>query len=352
MSSRVIAGIAVLAFGLYCFVFIAPLLGGGANYVDVPKYEGVIELWHIETFEGGSGSRASWLSARAAKFEKKHKGLYVHVSDYTYEQALDKLQSGETFDMVSFSAGVGNALLRYLMPAETAASGSFLQGGEADGVQYALPYSAGVYAMFARQSDLDKLKVTDLGANAFNLQTTKKIGKNTVEIVSFECGFGRFNSPLTALAQTPSKGKLNPDYAQTQYQAYEKFVSGKKCTALLGTQRDMYRLSNRYKNGKIDALVCVPLQGYTDLVQYVAISADAGQKTQSAREFVQYLTSEEVQKTLTNISMFSPCGYSLYTDDWFASAEKSLENARTVNVFANAETLEQIRRDALVSLGG
>ena len=37
------------------------------------NFSGVIELWNVDTFEGGSVSRAAFLEKRAIEFEKKNK---------------------------------------------------------------------------------------------------------------------------------------------------------------------------------------------------------------------------------------------------------------------------------------
>ena len=56
-------------------------------------YKGVIELWNVEAFEGGSGSRSSWLTGKSAKFEKANTGLFVHVTDLTVTELADKLKT-------------------------------------------------------------------------------------------------------------------------------------------------------------------------------------------------------------------------------------------------------------------
>ena len=37
------------------------------HFVKKSEYQGVVELWNIDCFEGGTGSKASFLSARQAK---------------------------------------------------------------------------------------------------------------------------------------------------------------------------------------------------------------------------------------------------------------------------------------------
>ena len=40
------------------------------------EYQGVLTLWNVDTFEGGSGARSGWLEKKAIAFEKQNKGIY------------------------------------------------------------------------------------------------------------------------------------------------------------------------------------------------------------------------------------------------------------------------------------
>ena len=77
-------------------------------------YKGVLNLWHVETFEGGCGSRANFLKKRAIEFESKNKGVLVSVQTYTPEQVVQKLNDGAKFDLISYSYGVGCDIVNML----------------------------------------------------------------------------------------------------------------------------------------------------------------------------------------------------------------------------------------------
>lgn len=312
-------------------------------------YKGVLEMWNIECFEGGVGSRQSWLTACAAKFEAKNKGLYVHVTTLTAEQAADKLSAGEKFDLVSFSRGTGATLLPYLAPTNAARDmpDNMRQSATVGNVVYANAYYCGAYLLFSRSSELAEER---LKQECLTKTVTRKIGKNTVTLSPMVCGFTQSNSPLTALLTDGCRGNVtNLSEEVTQYRAYEAFVSHKSAVTLLGTQRDLYRLRKREADGKIEPLAVVPLIGYTDLVQYVAVGKQSANRV-AAETFATYLTSAEVQATLVDIALFSPTGAAVYTDDTYSLCAEGVTRAYVPNVFAPTESVAKQRADAVKGL--
>ena len=311
-------------------------------------YKGVINLWLVDSFEGGSGSRQSWFTKCSAKFEAQNKGLFVCVTALTESQLADKLESGQNFDMICFSRGVGASLLDKLAPLDVDFGGvmdNFIESCKVSGRPYAVPVYTGVYCLFARQSQ----QSGDLLANCLSTTFTRKIGKNKVQLAPLVCGFTPYNSPLTALAMSGVKGTFSPNYNRSQYTAYEQFVGNKTAVTLLGTQRDMYRLDKRLQMGRMENLLFAPLTSYTDLVAYVGI----GRTTQNANicaKFVQYLLGDTVQQSVTDMSMFSVTKQDLYTKDWYDLCEKGLSSAYVPNVFANLDTIENSRQTALDTL--
>ena len=69
------------------------------------SYQGVVEMWNVESFEGGVGSREGWLKRCAAKFEQANKGLFVHVTTLNISQLQQKMTDGAVFDMICLSPG-------------------------------------------------------------------------------------------------------------------------------------------------------------------------------------------------------------------------------------------------------
>ena len=141
-------------------------------------YAGMLELWNVESFEGGCGSRQAWLTGRAAKFENKNKGLYVHVTTLSPSQAKDKLQRGDKFDIVGFSTGVGAMFAEYLTAVDMPASvpDNFRKSATFGNNTYAFPYLSGIYCLFARQSEIT---CENLLAECLSKTITRKSGKHT-----------------------------------------------------------------------------------------------------------------------------------------------------------------------------
>lgn len=341
---------ALLVVGCVAIVlWIAPVLPKRPTDQVAPGYKGVVELWNVESFEGGSGSRSGWITSVASKYEQTQKGLFFHVTQMTAEQMSAKLADGQRFDMVCFSRGVGNRLLSLLSPLSTSAevADNLLISAQIGDKTYANPLFKGGYCLFARQSQLSE---EQLPQKCLQATYTRKLGKNTVELKPLVCGFAEFNSPLSALAMFGVKGNADVNYNLSQYRAYERFVDNKTAVCLLGTQRDLYRLSKREENGKIESLAFAPVKGYTDIVQYIGVSSDSGEKMSACKQFVEHLLSVEVQQSLVKISMFSVLSDGIYSDGRYAAMEQALVGAYVPNVFGDEKSLAEQRNAALTTL--
>ncbi len=341
----------VVLFAATVFLFVLPCLPKKPPVTPQKHYQGVVEMWNVECFEGGSGSRQSWLTSRAARFEKNHEGLFVHVTTLTEEQLATKLDNGETFDLICFSRGVACTVQKLLQPYTGSVADikdNLLLSGQIGNRVYALPLYAGVYCLFARESQLPAN--TDLLETALTNTYNRKVGKNVYNMQPLICGFTQNNSPLSALAMSGVKGKCAVAENLTQYSAYESFVANKTAVTLLGTQRDLYRLSKREESGKIEKLVFASLEGYTDLVQYVGISQSCGEKTSCCTEFMQFLIQSETQQTLLNVSMFSVLQQTFYTDERYVACEKGLEKSYVPNVFGDKDAVMMQRKTAISTI--
>ncbi len=349
-SKGTIAAVLLVLACIAMLVWVLPKLPQRPLVEQSQAYEGVMTVWNVEAFEGGSGSRTDWLTYAASKFEQKHKGVYFHIEAISVEQMLQRLADGQAFDMVCFSRGAGAELLPRLAPIATSAE--LLEGLELsckiNGKTYAVPIFCGAYCLFARSMRLSSERLLD---DCLTATYTRRVGKNTFELQPLVCGFTEFNSPLTALAMSGVKGAAQVDVGVSQYEAYERFVADKTAVCLLGTQRDLYRLERKLQAGKIEPLSFAAVGGYTDIVQYVGIASDCGVGRAACEAFVEHLLSTEIQCTLTKISMFSVLsGARLYSTEWYAACEKAIENAYVPNVFADAASVELQRRTAISTL--
>ena len=76
--------------------------------IETQKYNYVLTLWNIDTFEGGVGSRSDFLSSIALSFADK--GSPIMVVTHTVESAKKAIESGKPPDMISYGVGVDFAI--------------------------------------------------------------------------------------------------------------------------------------------------------------------------------------------------------------------------------------------------
>ena len=121
------------------------------------EYQGILELWHIETFEGGSMSRASFLEREAINFEKQHKGTYIVIQSMSLEQFELNIQNGKLPNLLSFGIGVGDAITKNLVEIDVGNIRNDLkQYGMYNSKQLAVPYILGGYALISCNNQISK----------------------------------------------------------------------------------------------------------------------------------------------------------------------------------------------------
>lgn len=325
------AGISIL---LVIFLFLAPftimpnLLNTQANINRVKpyNYQGILELWHIETFEGGSVSRSSFLQKQAVAFEKQNKGTYIVIKTMTLEQLQLNLANDQMPNMISFGIGVGDGFVNNLCSLNFTLDvrPDLLTGGSFNGKQLAMPYLLGGYALISK--------------NGFSGTT----------------GTGYHSTTNSLKSAHINKLKLSfyDDINFDSYTAYDKFLKG-SFTNLLGTQRDVYRVQNRVNKGLLNNIEYKFLSGYTDLVQYISVFKSTQQEQEICTAFIKQLLSKNTQQNIANINLFSVLqNTSLYTEDIFAKMEKCLSgNLQTENVFLTSKAIELEKNKYLKLVG-
>ena len=68
-------------------------------------YRGTIVLYHIVRERPYTGSLTAWLTARAEKFEKQHKGTYILIEGMDERTFLERIGQGRIPDAYSFFSG-------------------------------------------------------------------------------------------------------------------------------------------------------------------------------------------------------------------------------------------------------
>ncbi len=352
---KVISLALLVVFALFCFVFVFPALPRNVTPERTVATPVILTLWHVESFEGGVGSRADWLKRRAIEFEKNNQGIFVDVVKLTPEQLSQKLSEGQCFDLVSFGFGVGELVANRIaeISATTPVFDNLLSAGQMDGKQYAIPYLSGGYLLAGKSADLQKIQnYVDLKNSVFDCSIQKTVGKKEKKLYSVLLGYSKYCSPMTSLATLADKAQnfsvIFAEKTLTQYGAYEKFLQGDVATVLLGSQRDYWRLSNRQKNGKIGEIVYSVVGNYTDLTQYVAI-AQSGEreKMKLSNDFANFLLIKSVQAKASDVGMLSVWLDDIYDDGVMAQLQTGLKEVSLPNVFATQSVIRQMYEESV-----
>ncbi len=220
----------------------------------------IVEIWNVDTFEGGKGSRTSFLNKTAQKLDAE--GVYFYVLSYTPEGAKEAFSRGRYPDMLSFGVGLGEIAERCRpLPYSFA-------GGGIGGKCLAVPWCAGKYFRFSLIDDFSEEGRTAISCGGYNLS-----------ILSARLhGIGGEEVP----SESAYVGFLNGGYRY-----------------LLGTQRD----ENRFRARNV-AVFREELGEYNDLFQYISILSR--EKEKLCLQFLDLLLSDETEQRLGEIGMYPP----------------------------------------------
>ena len=246
----------------FCGVFFIAKPSDGAQGVKSEKQ--YVELWHVDMFEGGTGSRASFLNGISKEFEKIS-GICVTVKTQTPLGISELFGKGIFPDAISFANG---AELPYPM----------LRKVYKKPYEYAAPWCMGSYAAISRKGETINRVVIAEQKNA--------LASLAVRFSSADNEFLKGNG-LKNCEKVPSNNAV--------YELYND-----KHAMIIGTQRDLYRLENKGLDLEI-----TPLGGFNDLYQYYSILSADDKKAVAAAKFCEYLLSEKVQSRLGRIGMLS-----------------------------------------------
>ncbi len=287
------------------FAFLGPLAqkGTGATEQRVQGYKQIIELWHIDSFDGGVGSRKDFLLSQAIEFEKKN-NVIVSVISHTVDSAQSAL-SNSVPDMISCGNGLDIADKLTSIPIKNNYNVCLYNGNT-----YGVAWARGAYALIGS-------------------------GEKKNLIVSQ----AEYTQPLKALLS--SGISFNGIEVLPSSKAYGEFL--RRGGYLLGTQRDIYRLYNRQFEFEYQ-----PLE-YSDLFQVIAVTSQNTQKKDYCLDFIAYLLSDKVQKNLTKIGMFSTMGHTLYKGEITEKLEQAKIKEFT-SFLTSPEKLKQMQMDSLNKL--
>jgi len=148
-------------FVLIVLITLGPFLAASVRTESVNRVQahysswtGVLRLWEFEGWQPGSGSLTGWLSLCIEKFEKKHSGVYVQLTEVSEKTMKDFLNSSVSPpDLILYPPGLLDAPYSLMeMPEETPLRAPLRSLGFWQGKRYAVPVALGGYAMAVNSS--------------------------------------------------------------------------------------------------------------------------------------------------------------------------------------------------------
>jgi len=325
-------------------ILILPFLRNLPNpigYVTQPETV-FLELWNIDTFEGGKASRSAFLEKRAIAFQKDNTNVYVVMRNLTLIQAEIQLANGIQPDFISFGTGAGELFESYCVDlSKNFGVRSDLSVG---GKGKAVPWCMGGYVLCSLGdvdiSEVDNVLNTDTENGTLGFGYESSVALNAL------------NENITVSSQNIDAIYINSlNYGYSQYSAYEDFLD-KRFDVLLGTQRDFYRLENRLSIGALSDCNFNYLGGYTDLLQWFAVTTTDESKQVIAEQFIEYVLSENVQQKLTDIGMFSVLDISIYEDEYADFEEVLSSDLKVGNAFWGSLDIQEQQANVLSEIFG
>ena len=310
---RVIVGIALIA-SLLVTMFVGKYkILEDIEILEQKQYKGIITLWHVDGFEGGSGSRKQFLLKVAREFEKQNQGVLVMVTNHTFTSVKESINNGQMPDLISYSNGTEITGAMELDNERKVVSGFIGQKN------YATAWCRGGYVLIKNNNAKDN-------------------EQNTIIVSQAE-----YTQPLVALMLEGLEFDNIEVYEPMD--AYVKFTAN-KTAYFLGTQRDVVRLNNR--GMQVD---CQPLTAFNDLYQYISLTGQDQDKNVYAKKFIDYLLSDNVQIQLNKICMLSPY-LSVENQIESLNAMQKVSGFKSISAFCHADELKQIQTISLSAIKG
>ncbi len=285
------------------------------SFGSAESYKGILTLWQVDSFEGGTGSRKQFLLKVARAFERQNEGVLVMVLEHTPQSVKESLLDSSP-DLISF--GIGTEIGAFSQINAKA----FSQGGMVGQKSCALPWCRGGYTLIA------------------NPKLVSEIGNNLESLLVSQ---GEYTQPLVALYMEGISASTIE--IKSPMDAYVQFVAG-KTPYFLGTQRDINRLERRGVE-----VITRPLTKYNDLYQYVALTSSDSLKASYAEQFIETLLSPSIQQTLSEIGMMSEYEKVSFANSHLSNMQ-NLSGFSTVSAFVAPQSLKEMQENSLLLMGG
>ena len=330
------------------FIFVAPFFfeKAGINYPSqISADTTFLKVWHIDSFEGGSGNRADFIEKMAMNYHKINSNVYIVVQTLSEEELESTIKNGDRADIISFSHHTANIFNNLLQPLDVSVNvrDDLLSFAQNDGETYAVPWNMSGYCLIGNSAvDSRVLETLDFNsAYSFN-------GGQYNYIAGLKDSYAQVAMSYNSNAKCDLTLCDSEIFNKTSYQAYCDFVENKGAV-LLGTARDFYRVKNRVSLGNMAQCKFLPLGKFTDLIQYMGVLSSQNQVV--AESFIEYMVSGDVQKSLCDIGLFSVCKMKIYSDEDYKAFEDKLNmTVDSISIFASEDYKQKLYADAINKL--
>lgn len=302
----------------------------------------VLNLWHIENFEGGTNNRGKYLEKQAIKFNKINNNCFINVESMTEEQLYLNLKENKYPDLFSFGTGVGYMISGILSSLE---ENNLIRDdlkiyGQISEETMAYPFLLSGYCAITKETY--NQESGNLKDREFN-----NVIKNKKEIK----GIGFSQTGVSNISQVLLKNEItnikneNVYSCNSTYDAYSNFLSNKFVT-LIGTARDVARCKNRENNGNLSSCTYNFLGGYSDLIQYIGVCKQSSQeKINLSKKFAKFLTTDNCQKDIKFYGLFSTTGMKIYDSGYMLEFENCLNKGlSSISAFADSKLIENQKK--------
>lgn len=307
-------------------------------------FQGVLNIWNIDTFEGGSQSKSVMVEKVAENFSLLHKGVYFLVKNLTVEELVQNLLAGVLPDIITFGFGIGRLIEPILADLSELNLGAIrsevLQSGMSNENLCAVGFLMGGYVLASTEEKLSNANVSDKNLietlNSAGFEISTKTGQK--HISSVVVGKNDYITPVLSMQKITGQELIDVHISPSMYDAYADFVSYNAGTVLIGTQRDLYKLSGRVAVGKLNGVKIEYLSGFTNLIQYAGVVKQENlEKIAIAKEYVGSLLTFNNQKLSTSIGMVNVLGETFYAQSEFMLLEEALNKEIVIPALFNNE---------------
>ena len=311
---------------------------------DISNFQGVLTIWNVDTFESGSQSKTVFLEEVSRQFSLKNKGLYFIIKNLSVDEMTENFMNGVFPDVITFGHGIGEMVKPILETLNTNSVESIrsdvLTSGTINGELKAVGFLMGGYILASTEEKLatagieTNQKLSDvLNSAGYDVETKKSV-KHVASVVYGENVFIR---PEIMSEVAFGLALEDKSVSPTMYDAYVDFVGYDKGTILVGTQRDLYKLSGRVKVGKISGIKIEYVNSYTNLIQYAGVvNNQDSARVELSKKFIEFLATVEAQSMTSKIGMINVIGQKFYEEGEFKDMEEQLSGKLIIpNLFNN-----------------